>query len=176
MELTDNQTGITLREFTREDRDALVSLANNRKIADNLRDGFPHPYTLENADIFIEDAQSWNPPRRFCIEKNGAYVGNIGLHPNTDIYRMNAEIGYFIGEPFWGQGIASQAVKMMVAYGFEHLNLHRIEAGVFSYNVASAKVLENAGFQLEGTAKESIFKNGKFWDELKYGIVVSMQN
>lgn len=171
MELTDAQTGITLREFTHKDRDALVALANNLNIANNLRDGFPHPYTLENADKFIEDAQSWDPPRRFCIEKNGKYVGNIGLHPNSDIYRMNAEIGYFIGEPFWGQGIASQAVKMMVAYGFEHLNLHRIEAGVFSYNIASAKVLENAGFQFEGTAKESVFKNGKFGDELKYGIV-----
>jgi RimJ/RimL family protein N-acetyltransferase len=97
MELHDNDSGISLREFTMEDREVLVSLANNANIANNLRDGFPHPYTLEAADQFINEARASNPTTRFCIEKNGVYVGNIGLHPNTDIYRMNAEIGYFIG-------------------------------------------------------------------------------
>ena len=171
MKLTDLQTGITLREFRNDDRDALIELANNVNIANNLRDGFPHPYTIEAASKFLSDAQSANPATRLCIEKDGIYVGNIGLHPDSDIYRMNAEIGYFIGERYWGQGIASQAVKMMVLYGFEQLKLHRIEAGVFSHNIASTKVLENAGFSFEGKLKDAVFKNGKFYDELLYGIV-----
>ncbi|MDG1331220.1 MAG: GNAT family protein [Crocinitomicaceae bacterium] len=136
-----------------------------------MRDGFPHPYTIEAAEKFIADTQSTHPPTRLCIEKDGVYVGNIGLHPSTDIYRKNAEIGYFIGENFWGQRIASQAVIMMVDYGFEKLQINRIEAGVFDYNIGSRKVLENAGFQYEGTSRQSVFKNGKYHDELKYGIL-----
>jgi RimJ/RimL family protein N-acetyltransferase len=171
MKLMDEQSGVALREFQAEDRDALVNLANNANIANNLGDGFPHPYSIEAADKFIKDAQESSPTTRFCIEKNGVYVGNIGLHPNVDIYRKNAEVGYFIGEPYWGQGIASQAVKMMVDYGFQVLKMHRIEAGVFDYNIASKKVLENAGFEFEGTAKQSVFKNGSFHDEFKYAIL-----
>ena len=171
MKLINAHSGVTLREFESTDIDRLVELANNSSIASNLRDGFPHPYTNEAAEKFIKDAQEANPPRRFCIEKNGIYVGNIGLHPDMDIYRMNAEIGYFIGEPFWGQGIASQAVKMMVDYGFRMLKMNRIEAGVFDYNIASRKVLENAGFEYEGTAKQSVLKNGTFHDEFKFAIL-----
>ncbi|MFK7786531.1 MAG: GNAT family N-acetyltransferase [Crocinitomicaceae bacterium] len=174
MKLIDEHTGISLREFRSEDKARLIELANNANIANNLRDGFPHPYTLEAAEQFIKDSQSSNPTTRFCIEKDGVYVGNIGLHPDTDIYRMNAEIGYFVGEPYWGKGIASQAVKLMVTYGFDHLNVHRIGGGVFSYNVASAKVLENAGFEYEGKLKQAVFKNGVFYDELRYGIVSNL--
>lgn len=171
MKLTDEHSGVSLRKFRNEDRDRLIELANNANIANNLRDAFPHPYTIDAANKFLSDAQSANPTTRFCIEKNGVYVGNIGLHPDSDIYRMNAEIGYFVGEPYWGQGIASQAVKLMVSYGFDHLKLHRIEAGVFSYNTSSAKVLENAGFQFEGTLKHGLIKNGEYYDEYRYGIV-----
>ncbi len=171
MTFTNPETGVSLRKFKLEDKQGLIELANNPNIAKNLRDGFPHPYTEEDADNFIQSSIESEPTTRFCIEKNGAYVGNVGLHPDSDIYRKNAEIGYFIGEPFWGQGIASQAIKMMVEYGFKELKLHRIQAGVFDYNVASRKVLENAGFEYEGTAKEAIFKHGKFYDELKFGIL-----
>lgn len=171
MRLTDFQTGISLRQFTPNDKQALIELANNWNIAKNLRDGFPHPYTEKDADKFILDSMEATPTTRFCIEKDGVYVGNVGLHPDSDIYRMNAEIGYFIGEPFWGQGIATQAIKMMVEYGFNELKLHRIQAGVFDYNTRSRRVLENAGFEYEGRAKEAVFKNGAFFDELKFGIV-----
>lgn len=171
MKLIDEHSGVTLRKFQTEDRERLMILANNENISNNLSDGFPSPFTLEAADKFISESRAADPLTRLCIEKNGVYVGNVGLHPRSDIYRMSAEIGYFIGEPYWGQGIASQAIKMMVKYGFGQLNIHRIEAGVFSYNIASAKALENAGFVFEGTAKGSIFKNGSYYDELKYGIV-----
>lgn len=171
MKLIHAQSGVALRKIQKEDAETLVSLANNVKIAQNLRDGFPSPYTFDDALKFIDDAQSVQPTKRFCIEKDGIYVGNIGLHPQDDIYRMNAEIGYFIGEPYWGQGIATQAVKMITAYGFNQLNIHRIFAGVFSYNDASRKVLENAGFEFEGRSKEAVYKKGKYYDELRYAIL-----
>ncbi|MCR9172349.1 MAG: GNAT family N-acetyltransferase [bacterium] len=171
MKLHHQGSGVALRKVQIEDRDQLVFLANNAKIANNLRNDFPHPYTIEDADNFIKSAQEADPTLRFCIEKDGVYVGNIGIHPQQDIYQKNAEIGYFIGEPYWGQGIASQAVKMIVAYGFEQLRYHRIYAGVFSYNTASKKVLENAGFTYEGSATESVYKNGQIFDELRYAIL-----
>lgn len=171
MKLIHASSGVALRKIQVEDRDQLVKLANNPKVANNLRDDFPHPYTVEDADHFIKHAQAANPTLRFCIEKDGVYVGNIGIHPQEDVYKRNAEIGYFIGEPFWGQGIASQAVKMIVDYGFQQLDYHRIFAGVFSYNSASKKVLENAGFTFEGASRDAIFKNGELYDELRYAII-----
>lgn len=169
MKLLHPPSGVALRKIRIEDRERLVHLANNPNVAGNLRDDFPHPYTIEDADHFIHHAQAANPTLRFCIEKNDVYVGNIGIHPQEDIYRKSAEIGYFIGEEYWGQGIASQAVKMIVAYGFEQLDYHRIQAGVFAYNIASKKVLESAGFFYEGAAVDAVFKNGEYYDELKFG-------
>jgi len=164
-------TGVALRKIQVEDRERLVELANNPNIANNLRDDFPHPYTIEDADHFIKHAQSAQPTLRFCIEKDGIYVGNIGIHPQEDIYRRSAEIGYFIGEPHWGQGIASQAVKMIVEYGFQQLNYHRIFAGVFSYNQASKKVLEKAGFTYEGASIQAVYKGGELFDELRFAVI-----
>ena len=171
MNLVDTTTGISLRRILESDRGRLATLANNPNIACNLRNDFPHPYTLEHADKFIENASTATPTLRFCIEKNSLYVGNIGLHPQEDIYERNAEIGYFIGEPHWGQGIATQAVKLIVNYGFKELDIHRIFAGVFSYNSASRKVLENAGFIFEGASKDAVYKNGKYHDELRFAII-----
>lgn len=171
MKLLHAESGVALRKIRVEDGERLVALANNPKVANNLRDDFPHPYTLEDAEQFITNAQAANPTLRFCIEKNGVYVGNIGIHPQQDVYQKNAEIGYFIGEPYWGQGIASQAVKMIVEYGFRQLDFHRIFAGVFSYNMASAKVLEKAGFSFEGASVEAVYKNGELYDELRYAII-----
>lgn len=168
MKLIHAPSGVAIRKIQQEDRETLVALANNPNIANNLRDDFPHPYTHDEADLFIEHAQSAHPTKRFCIEKDGVYVGNIGLHSQDDIYQRSAEIGYFIGEPYWGKGIATQAVKIIVDYGFSQLNIHRIFAGVFSYNEASRKVLENAGFKSEGVSKDAVFKNGIFYDEWKF--------
>ncbi|MDB2656417.1 GNAT family N-acetyltransferase [Crocinitomicaceae bacterium] len=171
MKLLHSESGVALRKIQVEDRERLVVLANNPKVANNLRDDFPHPYTIEDADQFIMHAQAASPTLRFCIEKDGLYVGNIGIHPQEDIYLRNAEIGYFIGEGHWCQGIASQAVKMIVDYGFQQLDYHRIFAGVFSYNIASKKVLENAGFEYEGASIEAVYKNGEFFDELRFAII-----
>jgi len=163
-----------LRPFRLTDKKRLVELGNNSNISDNLTDGFPHPYTDEAAIKFINESLENDPIRRFAIEENGIYVGNIGLHPSEDIYRFNAEIGYFIGEPYWNRGIATKAIKIISRYGFETMNLKRIYAGVFDYNPSSSHVLEKCGFEYEGLFKKALFKNGEFHDELRYALVSSI--
>jgi RimJ/RimL family protein N-acetyltransferase len=95
----------------------------------------------------------------------------IGLHPQKDVYRLSAELGYWIGEPFWGNGIATKAVELILKYGFETLNLNRIYAGVFEHNIASMRVLEKCDFVKEGIAKQAVIKNNKVIDEHKFAII-----
>lgn len=164
---------VYLRKFLEEDILKLTKLANNRKIADNLRDAFPHPYTLEHAQAFVRDAQEDVHSMRRAIIWKGEYVGNIGLHYSDDVYRFNAEIGYFVGESYWGRGIATQAIPLMLAEGFKNPRIYRVFAGVFSYNPASVKVLEKVGFRDEGVALGAISKNGKIYDEFRYAMLRS---
>ena len=159
---------IKLRGFRDEDIPKMVLLANNRKVSMNLRDAFPHPYLLSNAQEFVSICNKQNPKTTFAIEWEGNYVGNIGLLQETDVYRKTAEIGYFIGEPFWNKGIASKAVNLITDFGFNVLKVARIHTGVFEYNTASMRVLEKNGYVKEGIFKKSIFKDGKLWDEHRY--------
>lgn len=162
---------VTLRPFNYDDKPSLIALANNKKVSDNLFDAFPFPYTSESADDFLKNAIETKPHQRMAILLNGKHVGNVGLHPLQDIYRNTAEIGYFVGEEFWGRGIATEAIKQMISYGFSELNLRRISAGVMDYNKASARVLEKAGFQFEGVSKGAILKNGLVCDEIRYAVL-----
>lgn len=171
MELKSGQHNVQLRSIRPQDLSSLVQLANNPKIASNLRNSFPHPYTEKDALAFIEAAQSAEIPFRFAIEMDGILVGNIAIHVHDDVYQKNAELGYFVGKPYWGQGIATKAVELITAYGFKAFDLERVFAGVFSGNPASARVLEKAGFEFEGTFKNAIYKNGAIYDELRYGIL-----
>ncbi|MBN1927805.1 MAG: GNAT family N-acetyltransferase, partial [Prolixibacteraceae bacterium] len=149
---------VSIRPFRKSDAPRLAELANNKKIFDNLRDGFPHPYTLADAEKFIEIFQDQKPVQVFAIEYEGEYAGNIGLHVGEDVYRKSAEIGYFLGEPYWNKGIMTKAVKLIVEYGFKHLDIVRIYTGVFDYNHASQKVLEKCGFTKEAVFKKAIYK------------------
>lgn len=149
----------------------MARIANNAKIAANLRDGFPHPYTEGDAEKFILFATHDKKSKVFAIEWEGLHVGNVGLHRKEDIYKDTAEIGYFIGEDYWGKGIATSAVALAVRYGFEEMDLRRIDAGVFDYNVGSMRVLEKCGFQKEGIARHAAFKLGKVLDEHRFAIV-----
>lgn len=162
---------ILLRKFQLSDRDSLVRLANNPNISRNMRDAFPSPYTLEDADQFIQKVTSEKPNTVFAIQENGIHVGNVGLHPATDVYRRSAELGYIIGEPYWGRGIATRAVEKIVEFGFNELDLVRIYANVFSFNPASARVLEKVAFEYEGRATKAVYKNGAFHDEIRYGLI-----
>lgn len=166
MELSDGV--VTLREFREEDAAIITQIANNAKIASNLRDGFPYPYTIADARKFIENAQSQHLQSLFAIEFEGNYVGNIGLTPGVDVYRKSAEIGYFIGEKYWGKGITTRAVKLIIHYGFHDLGLVRIDTGIFDDNKASMRVLEKCGFHKEAIFEKAIFKNGKIIDEHRY--------
>ena len=159
-----------LRPFTIEDLTSLVKFANNFNIAKNLMDVFPNPYTEENGKAFIEIATKNIPPNILAIEINGEAAGAIGLHPQNDIYRKNAELGYWLAEPYWGKGIITEAIKQMVDYGFGHWDFTRIYARPFGSNIASQKALQKAGFVLEAKLEKTIFKNDEFHDELIYAI------
>lgn len=167
---------IILREFKDEDRDRLAELINNKKIWDNVRDLLPYPYTREDATEYINICKKDNPQKTFAIEFNGELAGGIGLVPQTDIYRLGAEIGYWIGEPYWGQGIATKAVGLITEYGFGQLGLVRIFTGVFDFNKASQVVLEKSGFTIEGIFENSVIKNGKIVNEYRYAKKKEIQN
>lgn len=162
---------ITLRRLESSDKTKMAQLANNKKIWDNVRDGFGHPYTEKNAEEFIQRQAKSDMEKVFVIDCNGELCGLVGLIFQKDVYRKSAEIGYWVGEPFWGEGIATQAVGLLVGLAFKELALVRLYAGVFEYNVGSMRVLEKKGFVKEGISKKAVFKNGKFWDEHRYALV-----
>lgn len=163
--------GIKLRHFKLSDMARLAALANNKKIWDNLRDAMPHPYSEKDAEVFILKCLIKNPITFFAIEFKGELVGSIALDIKTDVYRKSAEIGYWIGEPWWGQGIATKAVGLIVEFGFTRLDIVRIYTGVYDYNIASQKALEKNGFQKEAIFRKAVFKNDKFFDEVRFAII-----
>lgn len=160
-----------LRNLEKSDLETLIRYANNSKIAMNLRDGFPNPYTFEDAIGFYNMVKSQKPLTTFAIEYHDEFTGMIGLMPLTDIYCKSAEIGYWLAEPFWNKGIVTSAVKLIVDWAWKNLDIVRIHTGVFSYNPSSARVLEKAGFTFECECKKSVFKNSKFANELRYSIL-----
>lgn len=159
-----------VRSFRPGDEASLAANANNRSIWRNLRDRFPHPYTEADATAFIEYAATADPECHFAITIDDRVVGGVGFHLQTDVSRLSAEFGYWLGEPFWGQGIATEVALAMVDYGFEAYGLRRIYATVYGWNPGSARVLEKAGFEYEGRLKNSIFKDGELTDSLLYAV------
>lgn len=160
-----------IRNWRRGDEQSLVRHANNRKIWRNVRDLFPHPYTMADAEKWIALASSEKSNTNFAIEVDGAAAGSIGLVLKDDIFRRSAEIGYWLGEEFWGRGIVTEAVRAVTEYGFANFDICRIYAGVFEWNPASMRVLEKAGYELEGRMKKSATKDGQIIDELIYAII-----
>jgi RimJ/RimL family protein N-acetyltransferase len=161
----------TLREWKSGDEQSLVRHANNRSIWRNLRDAFPNPYTLADAEHWIRIANPTTPITNFAIAIDGAAVGGIGLTLKDDVHRRTAEIGYWLGEEFWGRGIVTEAVRALTDYAFATFDLCRVYAGVFEWNTASMRVLEKAGYQFECRVTKSVTKDGQTIDELIYAIV-----
>lgn len=153
-----------------DDLDSLVKYADNFNIARNMADVFPHPYTLEKGIAFIQMATKATPPNILAIEVNGEAAGGIGIHPQQDIYRKNAEMGYWLAEPYWGNGIITAAIRQMMDYGFANWDITRIFARPFGYNIGSQRALEKAGFVLEAKLEKTFYKNGKYQDELIYAV------
>lgn len=159
-----------VRSWTSTDEVALAKYANNRKLWLNLRDSFPYPYTRDDARAWLRHTRQHSTDLFLAIATRDEAIGGIGLHRKNDVYRMSAEIGYWLGEPFWGRGIATRAVIAVTQYGFDHLSLLRIFAAVFAWNPASARVLEKAGYTLEGRKRHGVVKDGQVIDELMYSI------
>lgn len=164
-------SSVTIRHLRKHDEEILSKLADNKKVWDNLRDYIPHPYTRHDAKVFIEMILSNTPITTFAICYEEVFVGVMGYNLQTDIYSHSAEIGYWLGEEYWGKGIASKAILKVIDHAFNELDLRRLYTAVFDYNPASMRVLEKAGFQVEGRAIKSIIKNGKFHDEIKFGLL-----
>jgi RimJ/RimL family protein N-acetyltransferase len=162
----------TVRTYRPDDAESLALHANNRKVWLNLRDGFPHPYLVRNGAEFIRRALDARPETNFAICVDGMAVGGIGFVLHTDIERISAEIGYWLGEPFWGRGIVPEALAAVTVYAIQTHDLKRVFAVPFATNKASARVLEKAGYQLEGCMRSSAIKDGKILDQLLYAYVV----
>ena len=158
----------TIRPWRLDDAESLARHANNRKVWIALRDLFPHPYTIEDAHTFLKSVINSEPVTLFCIEVNKAAVGGIGIRIGTDVHRQTAELGYWLSQEFWRRGIMSEAVGAFTEFCFEHFQLRRIFAEPFANNAASARVLEKAGFVLEGRLKNNVLKDGKLLDSLLY--------
>ncbi len=160
----------SLRAWTKNDLHSLVKYADNPKIAAMMSNKYINPYTYEQGEKFIGFATKEKPYRILAIDVVGEAVGAIGVHPGTDIYCKNAELGYWLGEPFWGKGIMTKAVIQMVDYGFQNWDISRIYARPYGTNTGSQKVLEKAGFVLEARLEKTIFKNEVYLDELIYAV------
>jgi len=164
--------GILLRPWLVSDARKLALIADNKNIADNLRDGFPFPYSLKDAKDWLNLILPENyPPRFFAIIVEKELAGSIGIVKKSDIYRKNFEIGYFISESFWGKGVATKAIKAATSYAFKDFDIVRVYAEPFSDNAASRRVLEKAGFKLEATLKRNVIKNGIIKDSCIYSVL-----
>ncbi|MFC2080030.1 GNAT family N-acetyltransferase [Bacteroidota bacterium] len=160
-----------LRQWTMDDCEALVKHANNDKIAMNLRDGFPNPYAMSDAVSWIKMVMNNKKDLIYAIDVEGEACGGIGLHGGSDVYRFNAEIGYWLSETHWNKGITSEAVQLLVNLVFEKFSWTRIYAGIFSNNTASMKVLEKCGFKQEAAFRKSVKKRGEYLDEHVYSLL-----
>lgn len=162
-----------IREWKIEDKDALAGLLNNKKIQDNLRDGLPYPYTGNDAEEFILAMRSADKTKTFAfaVTVNDVVIGSIGVFRCDNIHSRTAEMGYYIGEPYWGRGYATSAVRQICRYVFEHTDIIRIFAEPFAYNTASCHVLEKAGFQLEGILHSNAVKCGRTIDMKMYALI-----
>jgi ribosomal-protein-alanine N-acetyltransferase len=157
-----------VRSWLDADADSLVEHANNINVARNLRDRFPHPYTRQNAREFLKFAAGREDQGNLAIEVDGLAVGAIGYVPGSDIERYSAEIGYWLGEELWGRGIVTEAVILVSEHAFARTNLLRLFALPFADNLASARVLEKAGYVLEARLRASCVKYGTARDQLLY--------
>lgn len=162
---------LKLRPWQNEDLVDLVRLADNPKIASQSRDTFRQPYTEEAGKAWLQIATQPDATV-FVIEYNGQFAGGIGYHPGKDIERCNAEIGYWLGEPFWGKGLATQAVKLLVEKVKATGQFTRLFAMPFAANQGSRRVLEKAGFTLDAVLSRAAVKNGQIKDICIYSMVI----
>ncbi|OYQ44827.1 GNAT family N-acetyltransferase [Flavobacterium cyanobacteriorum] len=159
---------ISIRKWDKSDIDNLKLYANNKNISDKLADAFPFPYTEDFGLKFIDRVSNESPTKIFAITIEDKAIGSIGIFPCSDIHRKNADIAYWIAEPYWGRGVAVKAIALIIDYAFKTFGITRIYAKPYGSNPNSHRVLEKAGFELEATLKNAVFKNNEYLDELIY--------
>lgn len=160
-----------IRDFQLDDIDALVKYANNYKIFCWVKDNFPYPYTIKDAEQWVSISRNTNDGLNYAIANQKELIGGIGVKFKEDVYRYSWELGYWLGEPFWGKGIVTEAVKVFTKYLFNHYNIRSIIANVYEGNKASIKVLRKAGFKLDGIIRKAVFKEKLFKDSYVYTIL-----
>ncbi len=162
-----------LRDWREEDAAAIAKAANNPNIAANLRNTFPYPYSLEDAEWFVNDCISNEGKNQItrAIEVDGEAAGSIGIFIKRDVYEKSGELGYWLSEDYWRQGITSRAVRLICMEAFEAFDIIRIFAEPFEHNTGSRGVLEKAGFTYEGTMRGGVYKNGKVYSYCMYSIL-----
>jgi len=167
--------GLQLTEFLRSDPAVLVEYLDDKEIYDlTLR--IPHPYTAADADrwlTMVEKATKQNgQPVNWAIRNEaGRSIGGVGLDGLVIGQTHRAEIGYWLARPFWGWGIMTAAVQAVCRHAFENLGLAKIVSHTFSFNHASARVLEKCGFESEGYLRRHYLKDGKLIDAKAYGLL-----
>ncbi|KMQ50378.1 acetyltransferase GNAT family [Chitinispirillum alkaliphilum] len=164
-------TDLVLSSFKLGYADSFSTYANNLKIWNLSRDEFPHPYTLEDAKSYIEDVK--DSKTHFCILYKNEPIGDIHLNHQTDILKNSAALGYWLAEPYWGNGFITTAIARITEYAFSDLGLNRVFAKLFATNIGSEKALIKAGFEKEGLFKNAIIKNGAFLNQLQYARTLS---
>ena len=157
-----------LRPLADDDAASIAACANNRKVWRNLRNSFPQPYSETDAHEFIQRINVQPGPPVLAIEVDAQAIGTVGVRLKEDIETGTAELGYWLGEAYWGRGIATEATQAIIPYALEKYDLRRIDAWVYDWNPASARVLEKCGFQLEGIARRSAIKDGQIADRFLY--------
>jgi RimJ/RimL family protein N-acetyltransferase len=161
-----------IRSWNLKDLNSLVEHANNRKIWLNLRDGFPHPYKKSDGREFLHRMRTTRPETTFAIAVDGQAAGGIGFMLREDVERVSAEVGYWLGEKYWGRGIATEGLRAITDYAITTHGLTRVFAVPFAWNAASCRVLEKAGYVLEARLRRSCIKDGQITDQMQYAFIV----
>lgn len=162
-----------IRKWKKEDAGQLSEMLNNQKILNNLRDGLPFPYTIDDAKEYIRAMLDSDQDQTFAyaITDEDRVIGSIGVFRKDNIHFRTAELGYYIAEPDWGQGHGTRAVKQICELIFETTDIIRIFAEPFARNLGSCRILEKTGFQLEGILRKNALKNGQTEDMKLYALV-----
>jgi ribosomal-protein-alanine N-acetyltransferase len=163
---------VVLEPWSAEHKAGLVEAANDRAVWRNLTSGFPHPYTPQDADAWIEFNLHAAPSIHFCVVCERAVAGGIGIIVGTGTDAKTGQFGYWLGRRFRGRGIATAAARAMVEYARSSMDLARLQAPVFEWNPASMRVLEKAGFEREAVLRKSVFKDGQLIDSVMYALIL----
>lgn len=167
--------GCRVRSWRAGDEPSLARHADNEQLWRNVRDHFPHPYTLADAQAWVAAASGAVPETQFAIEVDGEAAGGVGLFLQEDVARYSAELGYWLGEGYWGRGLMTAVVRGFTEHAFRMFELCRIYAIVFEWNPASRRVLEKAGYTLEGRLRRAAVKEGRVLDQFLYAVVRDFQ-